>query len=145
MPLIASHSIAQLMAWLTQANASSLPCQLQNISEKQIDTFFIDWAYNTQPLAKVWQAGCCLFLQICVAVIIIVTIDNEQGRWVDRCGSFFTTTWESWKRSDAMTQQDLGFPGVIQDLETGSTTITGNTKDALECKELAGEILELLQ
>lgn len=44
-----------------------------------------------------------------------------------------------------MTQQDLGFPGVIQDLETGSTTITGNTKDALECKELAGEILELLQ
>ena len=41
--------------------------------------------------------------------------------------------------------QDLGFPEVIQDLGTGSTATTGNAKDASKCRELAGEISELLK
>lgn len=170
--LLTSHT-ARSMAWLTLANAASLPWW-KDISEKLLDTVFVDWGFDTQPRAEVRQAAAA-FSYNCVLMPLSLPPSTTMGdhTLTDNQVSLLCGSLESIvEETDATTQlrrilvaarilvpkdsnvrvgsvaalmQDLGFPDVIQDLKTSSVKITGNTEDATKCKQLASEMLELLQ
>jgi hypothetical protein len=170
--LLGSHT-ARSMAWLTLANAASLPWW-KDISEKLLDAVFADWAFDTQPRAEVRQAAAA-FSYNCVLMSLSLPLSTamEDHELSDNQVSLLCGSLESIvEETDATTQlrrllvaarilvpkdskvqvdsvaallQDLGFPDVIQDLKTSSATMTGNTEDTTKCKQLAGEMLELLQ
>lgn len=169
MLLKASHT-ARSMAWLTLANAASLSFQ-KSISEQLLDTLFIDWGYDTQPRAEIRQAAAAFsynYVLQSLSMSLSTTKELTDNQVSLLCGSLESITEET----DATTKlrrllvaarilvpkdskvqdtkvralmQDLGFPEVIQDLGTGSTVTAGNVKDASKCRELAGEVLELLK
>lgn len=172
MLLKVSHA-ARSMAWLTLANASSLSPQ-KTISEQLLDTLFIDWGYDTQPRAEIRQAAAAFAYNYALQSLSVPPSTRQKDAELTDvqvsllCGSLESITEETDATTklrrllvaarilvpkDSKTQdtkvralmQDLGFPEVIQDLGAGSTATTGNTKDALKCRELAGEMLELLQ
>merc|ERR1712137_656246 len=170
--LQASHT-ARSMAWLTLANAASLSYQ-KSISEQLLDTLFIDWGYDTQPRAEIRQAAAAFsYNHVLQSLSMPPSTTGLDKELTDvqvslLCGSLESITEETdattklrrllvaarillpkdSKNQDTKVRalmQDLGFPEVIQDLGAGSTATTGDTKDALKCRELAGEMSELLK
>jgi len=155
---------ARAMAWLTLANAASLPWRSNTISEKLLDALFVDWATSSQPRAEIRQAAAAFSYNY-----VLQSSSTESEVLSDTEVSLLCGSLESIiEEKDATTQlrrllvtarilvpkdsnapsgkvrellQDLGFADVIEELGTSSS---GVTKDAKKCKELAGEILDLV-
>lgn len=135
------------------------------MSEKLIDVLFVDWANGTQPRAEIRQAAAAFSYNYVLQSSSIESEELSDAQVSLLCGSLESITEET----DATTQlrrllvtarilvpedsnapsskviallQDLGFADVIEELGRSST---GVTKDASMCKELAGEILELVK
>jgi len=166
--LLASHT-ARSMAWLTLANAASLQWRY-DLSEKLLDAVFTDWASDSQPRVEVRQAVAAFSYNYVLQVSS--SKPTEEYELTDDHVSLLCGTLESLvEETDATTQLrrllvaarilvpkdskvyassvralmlDLGFQDVIQDLQRSSTAMTGNMSDAMKCKDLAGEVLELL-
>jgi len=163
---------AQAMAWLTLANAASLPWWCDIISEKLLDALFVDWTNETQPRAEIRQAAAAFSYNYVLQPSSMPPSTADQGHELTDvqvsllCGSLESIAEET----DATTQlrrllvasrilvpkdsnapsgtvralmQDLGFADVIQDIGKNSTN--GVTKDASKCKALACELSELIQ
>lgn len=167
--LISSHT-ARTMAWLTLANSASLPWW-NRTSEKLLDAVFIDWAHDTQPRADVRQAAAAFAYNYVLLLPLSTTIEENEVTDINvslLCGSLESIVEETDATAqlrrllvaarilvpkDAKVQdgdvktlmEDLGFPDIIRDLQESSDTMIGNAEDAIKCKKLAGEMLELLQ
>lgn len=163
---------ARAMAWLTLANAASLPWWCNTISEKLLDALFVDWAKDTQPRAEIRQAAAAFSYNYVLQSSSTPPSTSDQSHELTDvqvsllCGSLENIAEET----DGTTQlrrllvaarilvpkdsntpsgtvralmQDLGFVDAIQDLGTNSTN--GVIKDSSKCKALACEMLELMQ
>ena len=168
--LLASHT-ARSMAWLTLANAASL--SWWTLPESLVEAAFVDWNVDTQPRPEVRQAAAAFcYNNVLLLSSSSSSSSMDDNEFSDDQVSLLCGSLESIaEEPDATTQlrrllvaarilvpkdlnvmdsarilmRDLGFPDAIQELQTNSTTTTGNTKDATKCKGLAREVLGLLQ
>lgn len=162
---LSSHA-ARSMAWLTLANAASLPWWA--VPDTLVEAAFADWTVGSQPRPEVRQAAAAF----CYNKVLLPTALQDDELTDDRvsllCASLESIAEEpddttrlrrllvagrilvpkqakDWVVLSAKSLMlDLGFLEAIQELHTGASA-SSTTEDAKKCKALAGEVQALLQ